>query len=91
MGYISERWARLEAQLVNVQAQIDALNTAILGAVASPNKSYMFDSGEGSHKTVRRSLVDMQKMLSGLYATESHLINELSRMGLVSIKLRRKS
>jgi len=51
----------------------------------------MFDSGEGSQRTTRRKIQDIQDMIDRLEATESHLINELSNMGLVNVRLRRKS
>jgi hypothetical protein len=57
---------------------------------ASGVQSYAFDSGEGSQRTTRRSLKDIQDSLDRLYARENHLINALYNMGIVSIKLRRK-
>ena len=91
MGYMSTRKTRLQSQLSSVQAQIAALNTAITESSTSGVQSYEFDSGEGRQRTTRRSLSDMQDALSRLYASEEHLINELYNMGIVSIKLRRKS
>jgi hypothetical protein len=91
MGYVSARKTRLQTRLVKVQAQIPALEDAVAEAMASGNLSYVFDSGEGSQRTTRRSLKDMQDSLNQLYATEDHIINELYGMGLVSIRLRRKA
>lgn len=90
MGYITNRKARLQRQLARVQAQIAALDDVLLEMSASGALSYMFDSGEGSQRTTRRSLKEIQDSVDRLYATESHLINELYNMGLVSVKLRRK-
>jgi hypothetical protein len=91
MGYISNRKARLQRQIVAVQAQIESLETILTEMSATGTQSYAFDSGEGSHRTTRRSLEDIQNSLDRLYARESHLINELYNMGVVSMKLRRKS
>ena len=80
MGYRSTRKARLEAQLVKIQAQITALDAVILEMVASGVKSYSLDSGEGSQKTTRRSFKEIKDMVRELTAEESHYINELSRV-----------
>lgn len=90
MGYISTRKMRLQAQLANVQAALENLYTTQLSLSTSENQSYAFDSGEGSQRTNRRSLSDIQDQIDRLEAKERHLVNELSNMGLVSIRLRRK-
>jgi hypothetical protein len=91
MGYISNRKARLENQLTAIQTQIDNLNTVMTEMATTGAQSYMFESGEGSQRTTRRSLKEILDSLDRLYATESHLINAIYRMGIVSIKLRRRS
>jgi len=91
MGYISIRKARLQSQLTLVQTQIENLNSVLTEMSATAAQSYAFDSGEGSQRTTRRTLKEIMDMLDRLYATESHLINELYNMGLVSVKLRRKN
>jgi hypothetical protein len=90
MGYISLRKARLQAQLAKVQAALASLYDQMTEASLSGVESYAFDSGEGSQRTTRRKLSDIQDAIDRLQATEAHLINELYGMGLVSITLRRK-
>ena len=89
MGYVTQRKARIQTQLATVQAQIDALNDAITEMAATGVKSYAFDSGEGSQKTTYRSYSEIMSMISELEAKESHLINELYRMGNVAVRFRR--
>ncbi len=91
MGYITNRRARIQAQLTSVQTQIENLNTVLTEMATKGTQSYMFDSGEGNQRTTRRSLKDLQDTLERLYATESHLINAFYNMGIVSVRLRRKS
>lgn len=90
MGYITARKARLQAQLTSVQTQIENLTDIMTEMSATGAQSYAFDSGEGSQRTTRRTLKDIMDSLDRLRATESHLINELYNMGIVSVKLRRR-
>lgn len=90
MGYIDARRQRLARRLAAVQAQIEKLETAMLEMAATGVSSYEFDSGEGKQRTTRRSLDEIKKTLDGLYATEDHYVNELSCMGIVSLRLRRR-
>lgn len=90
MGYITDRKARLQAQLVKVQAQLSALYDSMTENAAQ-NKSYKFDSGEGSQSVTRRDLKEILDSIARLEATESHIINELNNMGLVNVNLRRKN
>jgi len=91
MTYQSDRKIRLETRLTQTQTTLALLYTAMDEMAASGVKSYAFDSGEGSQKTTRRSLSEILESIQQLTATESHIINELSRMGLVSVRLRRYS
>lgn len=90
MGYIDARRQRLARRLAAVQAQIEKLETAMLEMAATGVSSYEFDSGEGKQRTTRRGLDEIKKTLDGLYATEDHYVNELSCMGIVSLRLRRR-
>ena len=90
MGYIDARRQRLARRLAAVQAQIKQLETVMLKMAATGASSYEFDSGEGKQRTTRRSLDEIKKTLDGLYAAEDHYINELSCMGIVSLRLRRR-
>ena len=91
MGYISIRKARIQRELTAVQAQLSAMETALTKMAATGNLSYSFDSGEGSQRTTRRSLKEIEETIERLNAREAHLINSLYNMGIVSVKLRRKS
>jgi len=91
MGYIETRKIRLQAQLVKVQAALTSLYDQIIEQSASSVQSYQFDSGDGSQRTTRRKLSEIQDQIERLEATEAHLINELYNMGLTSIQLRRKN
>ena len=91
MGYIETRKIRLQAQLVKVQAALISLYDQLTEQSASSVQSYQFDSGDGSQRTTRRKLDEIQKQIEILEATEEHLMNELYNMGLTSIQLRRKN
>lgn len=91
MGYVSLRKSRLQQQLTRVQSQLTALYEMDLETTVDGIKSYSFDSGEGSQKVARRDFTEIQNKIDLLEAKERHLINELSNMGLVSVRLRRKT
>ena len=91
MGYIETRKSRLRAQLTKVQAALTSLYDQLTEQSASSVQSYQFDSGDGSQRTTRRKLSEIQDQIERLEATEEHLINELYNMGLTSIQLRRKN
>jgi hypothetical protein len=90
MGYISLRKQRIQARLTVVQSQITKLETVLDEMSATGAVSYSFDSGEGQQRTTRRSLKEINDLLSQLYARESSLINDLYNMGIVAVKLRRR-
>lgn len=91
MGYIDLRKARLKAQLAQVQAALTSLYTQLGEQAISSVQSYQFDSGDGSQRTTRRKLSEIQDQIERLEATEEHLINELYNMGLTSVQVRRKN
>lgn len=91
MGYIETRKIRLQAQLVKVQAALTSLYDQLIEQSASSVQSYQFDSGDGSQRTSRRKLSEIQDQIERLEATEAHIFNELYNMGLTSIQLRRKN
>jgi hypothetical protein len=91
MGYIDGRKSRLRAQLAQVQAALTSLYTQLGEQAVSSVQSYQFDSGDGSQRTTRRKLSEIQDQIERLEATEEHLINELYNMGLTSIQVRRKN
>jgi hypothetical protein len=91
MGYIDGRKSRLRAQLAQVQAALTSLYTQLGEQAVSSVQSYQFDSGDGSQRTTRRKLSEIQDQIERLEATEEHLINELYNMGLTSVQVRRKN
>lgn len=91
MSYISERKARLQAQLTSVQAALDNLYGIRTEMAATGAKSYKFDSGEGSQQTTRRSLQEIIDAIRELEATEAHLVNEIWGIGIIAVKVRRKT
>jgi hypothetical protein len=91
MGYIETRKSRLQAQLARVQASLTSLYDQLIEQSASSVQSYQFDSGDGSQRTTRRKLSEIQDQIERLEATEEHIINELYNMGLTSIQVRRKN
>lgn len=92
MSYQSERRTRLQTQLTNVQTALTNLWETYTELTTKMNKAYSFNSGDGGEqRTTRRDLSEIQKEIRELEATEAHLINELSCMGLVTSRLRRKA
>jgi len=91
MGYIDGRKSRLRAQLAKVQTALASLYDQLIEQSASSVQSYQFDSGDGSQRTTRRKLSEIQNQIEVLEASEEHIINELYNMGLTSIQVRRKN
>jgi len=91
MGYIDGRKSRLRAQLAKVQAALASLYDQLTEQSNTSVQSYQFDSGDGSQRTTRRKLSEIQDQIERLEATEDHLINELYNMGLISVHVRRKN
>lgn len=91
MGYIETRKSRLQAQLVKVQAALTSLYDQLTEQSASSVQSYQFDSGDGSQRTTRRKLSEIQDQIERLEATEDWLTRELGGLGLVVTQLRRKN
>jgi 6-phosphogluconolactonase (cycloisomerase 2 family) len=91
MGYSDIKKALMTTQLTQVQAALTSAYTALTEGAASGVESYAFDSGEGSQRTTRRSLKEMQDIIDVLEAKQDHLINELYNMGLIAVALRRKT
>lgn len=90
MSYTSIKKARIERQLAQVTALLEALNETYLSLSAQSVQSYEFDSGEGSQRVTRRQLLEIQNQIDRLEAKERSLLNELYNMGNVSIRVRRK-
>ena len=91
MGYIETRKSHLKEQLLKVQTALASLYDQLTEQSNTSVQSYQFDSGDGSQRTTRRKLSEIQDQIERLEATEEHLINELYNMGLTSIQVRRKN
>lgn len=91
MGYIDWRKSRLRAQLAKVQTALASLYEQLTEQSASSVQSYQFDSGDGSQRTTRRKLSEIQDQIERLEATEDWLTRELGGLGLVVTQLRRKN
>lgn len=91
MGYIEIRKSRLKEQLLKVQTALASLYEQLTEQSASSVQSYQFDSGDGSQRTTRRKLSEIQDQIERLEATEDWLTRELGGLGLVVTQLRRKN
>ena len=91
MGYVETRKSRLRAQLAKVQTALALLYEQLTEQSASSVQSYQFDSGDGSQRTTRRKLSEIQDQIERLEATEDWLTRELGGLGLVVTQLRRKN
>ena len=91
MGYVETRKSRLRAQLAKVQTALASLYEQLAEQSASSVQSYQFDSGDGSQRTTRRKLSEIQDQIERLEATEDWLTRELGGLGLVVTQLRRKN
>jgi hypothetical protein len=84
--------ASLEQQLLDVQAQMAALNAEIVSSSSHPGISSMeLDTGEARQKVVLKSVESLYRTLRRLRATEAWLIRRLNGGGIVSVRNRRKS
>lgn len=90
MAYITIRKQRIQNQLTRIDAQLTILYNTLSSINATENESYSFDSGEGSQRTTRRKIEDVQNQIERLESEYDHYLNELYGMGLVNIQLRRK-
>jgi hypothetical protein len=91
MGYVETRKSRLRAQLAKVQTALALLYEQLTEQSASSVQSYQFDSGDGSQRTTRRKLSEIQDQIERLEATEDWLTRELYNMGLIVTQVRRKN
>lgn len=79
------------ADLARVQEQIAELETSMLEAMKNGEvEQYRFDSGEGSQSAQRRSLKELETVLSRLENKELRILRKLNGRSIVNIGLRRK-
>lgn len=86
---ISSRHQRILARITALEAQLDALDAALLTASASDTLEYRFDSGEGSQRQEFRNLAEMEKAQDSLEKRIEAYYKRLEGTGLVNMRLRR--
>lgn len=86
---ISSRHNRILARIAVLEAQLAALDAALLTASASDTLEYRFDSGEGSQRAEFRNLGEMEKAQRNLEKRIEYLYARLEGTGLVKMRLRR--
>ena len=91
MGYIETRKSHLKEQLLKVQTALASLYDQLAEQSNTSVQSYQFDSGDGSQRTTRRKLSEIQDQIERLEATEDWLTRELYNMGLIVTQVRRKN
>ena len=74
--------AFLETQIAATEAQITALNTAILFLSTNPHKSYQLDTGQSSQRVTRDNLLELQQQLDILLNRRSTLQARCDGAGL---------
>jgi len=91
MGYIETRKSHLKEQLLKVQTALASLYDQLTEQSNTSVQSYQFDSGDGSQRTTRRKLSEIQDQIERLEATEDWLTRELYNIGLIVTQVRRKN
>lgn len=91
MSFVSDRRASLIRQRDKIIAALTVLYDQLTDASISSVKSYKFDSGDGSQSAVRRDFSEIQTQIEKLEATLARIQGELAGVGILSLKLRRKT
>jgi phage shock protein A len=86
---IRSRHDRIVARITALEAQLAALDAALLTASASDTLEYRFDSGEGSQRKEFRSVKEMQEEQTYLENRLEFYYAKLEGTGLVNMRLRR--
>jgi hypothetical protein len=82
--------AKIQAQLVVLETQLDAANAAYTAALGSGDvESYTFDSNEGKQSTTLRSPSVIFTQIQNIQSQITRLENRLYGRGLVNLNLRR--
>ena len=63
----------LQTQITETEAQITALNAAILFLSTNPHKSYQLDTGQSSQRVTREDLESLQRQVAMLLNRRSTL------------------
>ncbi len=80
---------RVLARITVLEAQLAALDAALLTASSSDTLEYRFDSGEGSQRKEFRNLAEMEKAQRNLEKRIEFYYAKLEGTGLVNMRLRR--
>jgi len=79
------------ADLARVRAQITAIEVEIESAYSNAEiDEYSFNSNEGSQKTKRRSIKELNSVLENLESKEMRILRKLNGTSLVNMTTRRK-
>ena len=88
----STKRAILQARIDKLDEQIDALETALDGAIVTMGvEDFRFDSGDGSQRQTNRNPKEINDLLDDLNARRDRYQRILDGTGVVSIGLRRQS
>lgn len=92
MGCLSStRVAEIKAEIVIIDAQIDAANTALLDSITNSKiQEYRFDSGDGSQRTMYRSPKEINSLINELQSSRNRLQRKINGTSNVNMNLRRK-
>lgn len=85
----ASRVARIKAQIVIKEKQLDEANELYSKLLNNPNASYRFEDGEGAQQVSTRKLTDVQKVIDSLESQLNRLYNQLSGRGLTRTTLNR--
>ncbi len=91
MGCLSPtQVAAIKAEIVIIDAQIDAANTALLESIqSSKTQEYRFDSGDGSQRVMNRSPKEINSLINELQSSRNRLQRKLNGTSNVNMNLRR--
>jgi hypothetical protein len=86
---MTSRHARIVARITALEAQLAALDAALITASTSDTLEYRIDSGEGSQRKEFRNLAEMQKAQKNLEGLIEWYYAKLEGRGLGNMNLRR--
>lgn len=85
------RRAVIEAKIEELNALIDAADTALLSSITNSEvEEYRFDSGDSSQKAIRRDPNQIEKLIQNLTSRRDRLIRELTGTLNVVMNFRRR-
>ena len=91
MTYLSsEKRAELEAKKARLETLLNEAYDTYESMLGSKNKSYRFDSGEGSQSATKHTLKEMTDTIEHLEAHLDHICRRLRGGLVVNLNVRRK-